>query len=421
MIQIKHILSIAIYFVFITASAQSDLFQINAELRPRLIIDDGYKTPKAKGDDTPVYSTQRTRLNFLFRNDKLETFISVQDVRIFGDDDNYKTSGVFGNTNSLCLHQAWVKLNIIEPLSLKVGRQQLLYDDQRILSTRNWNDYQVTYDALLAEYKTDQHRLHIGLSYNADNKASLLFAPEKFKSFDFIHYQYQFNQFTLSAIAILTGNTLTDVSKQVFYMGTYGANAVYKSNKANARFSAYYQHNLNNIGGNVSAACISAYAEVEMIEKLSLGLGYDYLSGNDEASASTTNHRFDILYGRRHGWYGYMDYYSTTPQQGLQDCMAKLSYNPQKELSIEMHYHYFLLAADKFDTSNPTIKLSMQLGNELDLKMKWKVYQEATLEFGYSIYGTTDTLEQLKKVNGEDLKTPQFCYFMLTIQPSVLF
>ncbi len=421
MIQFKYLICGTILLFAITATAQNDTLQISAELRPRGIVDNGYKIPKTKSDVTPIYSTQRTRLNVLFCNDKFESYIALQDVRLWGDDNNYKGNGVFGNTESLSLHQAWVKLKLIETLSIKIGRQLFSYDDQRIISGRNWNDYQVTYDAILAEYKTGKHRFHLGLSYNVDNKTDLLFPNEKFKTFDFIHYQYQLDNFILSGIAVATGNTLTDITERVFYRGTYGINANYKTNISHVRLSAYYQHNLNDINGTTSAFCISAYTEHKLVEKLSLGLGYDFLSGNDETLTSTTNNRFDILYGRRHGWYGYMDYFSTTPQQGLQDCIARLTYKPKKDVNLELHYHYFMLAADKFDSDNPSKKLNRQLGNELDFKLKWKFNQMAELECGYSIYGTTNTLEQIKNINSEDLKIPQFCYVMLTIKPSLWF
>ena len=132
-----------------------------------ITIDNGYGTPQLKGESTPLYITQRTRLNAGFQKDKVESYISLQDVRLWGEDNNYKSSGVYGNTESLSLHQGWVKLNLNKMLSLKIGRQLFSYDDQRIISARNWNDYQVTYDALLAEIKASKHRLHIRItSYN---------------------------------------------------------------------------------------------------------------------------------------------------------------------------------------------------------------------------------------------------------------
>ena len=420
MLRLKYIAGIVILLFSLISSAQNDKFQISGELRPRILVDNGYKSPKIKGESSPVYTTQRTRLNAKFNNEKLDVYISLQDVRFWGGEDNYNASGVYGNTESISLHQAWAKLKIAELISLKIGRQIFSYDDQRILSARNWNDYQISYDALLAEYKTDKHRLHLGLSYNSDNKTDLLYPSVKIKTLDFLHYQYKLDELTLSGIVVVTGNTLTDTTEQVFFKATYGTNAIYTTDKTNARLSAYYQHHINEIGGNISAFCISAYIERNIIEQLRFGLGIDYLSGNDDNSASTTNNRFDILYGRRHGWYGYMDYFNATPQQGLQDYMAKLTYKPTDNLDIQLHGHYFLLAADIYDNSNSAEMLNRQLGQELDLIMKWKFHKMANLEFGYSLYGTTNTLAIIKGVSNEDLKTPQFCYLMLTIKPSTM-
>ena len=323
--QLRYVLSSVMFLFALTATAQNDTLEVSAELRPKVLVDDGYRTPRPKDEGTLVYASQRTQLNAFFRHDRLESYISVQDVRLLGTDDNYSSSGAFGNTESFSLHQAWVKFNIAEPLSLKIGRQTFAYDDQRIISLGNWGDYQAGYDALLAEYNVDKHSVHLALSYNANNKTDLLYPHDKFKTFNFIHYEYQIGKLALSGIAVVTGNTLTDTTQRLFYRGTYGTNLVYKTSLSNARLSAYYQHNLNEIGVKTSAFSLSAYGERKLIEKLSFGLGYDYLSGNSETSLSATNNRFDILYGTRHTYYGYMDYFSNTPQQWLQDCMAKFT------------------------------------------------------------------------------------------------
>ncbi len=404
----------------ISATAQTNNLEIGAELRPRSLVDNGYSIPKSTKTGTPVYTTQRTRLNAGFTNDKLETFISFQDVRLWGGDDNYKSSGSYGNTESLCLHQGWVKLWIGNRFSLKIGRQLFSYDDQRILSARNWNDYQVTYDALLLEYKTDKHIINLGLTYNAESKNNNLLSEDKYKTYDFIHYQFHSQNFRASSIAVITGKTISDTTETVALKGTYGSNLNYKSGKFNAHIAAYYQHNLNDLAGKNSAYCFSVYAEQKLIDKLSAGLGLDYLSGNDATTTSDTDHQFDILYGRRHSYYGYMDYFSTIPDQGLADYMTKLTYKPAKAINVQLHYHYFRLAADRYSSESPSETTNRNLGQELDLKIKSKIHQLATLELGYSIYGMTNTLKQVKGVDAETLKPPQFCYIMLSVTPSVL-
>ena len=421
MIRLKHIAVLVMLYNFTISSASDDKLQISGELRPRVLVDNGYKSPKTTKENTPVYTTQRTRLNALFSNEKFDIYLSLQDVRLWGGGNNYNARGVYGNTESVSLHQAWAQLNITEALSLKIGRQIFSYDDQRILSRRNWNDYQVSYDAILAEYKTSKHHFHLGLSYNSENKTDLSYPSEKFKTLNFLHYQYKLDNLKLSGIAVVTGNTLADTSEVIFLKATYGANINYTTDKTNAHLSAYYQHHMNNNRDKISAFCISAYLEQNFIKQLSFGLGLDYLSGNNDNSTSTSNNRFDILYGRRHGWYGHMDYFSTTPQQGLQDYMAKMTYKPAHNIAIELHGHYFKLAADLYDSQNIHKKMSAKLGQEVDLIMKWKFHKMGNLECGYALYKTTSTLTSLKGVDNAGLKTPQYCYLMLTVKPLMKF
>ncbi|MDA3892587.1 MAG: alginate export family protein [Salinivirgaceae bacterium] len=418
MIQLKTILSSAMFLFALAATAQDDKLQISAELRPRIIVDGGYAAPKAKEDETPVYTTQRTRLNALFASEKFESYVSLQDVRLWGADNNYKSSGVYGNTESLSLNQAWTKFEFKKDLSIKIGRQLFAYDDQRVISSRNWNDYQVTYDALLFEYKKEKHLFNLGLTYNAQSKNDMFYPEQKFKTFDFLYYKHQLDKLSFSGIAIITGNTISDTTQQVYYRGTYGANIIYKHQLSNIRTSLYYQHNLTEIGERTSAYCFSLFGEYEFLKHLNIGLGIDYLSGNDETSEEITNTQFDLLYGRRHSWYGYMDYFSTTPEQGLQDCMLKIRYNFFQKMSLNIDWHYFLLSADRYDVTNASALVSRQLGQEIDLKLNWDFYSGATFECGYSFYNLTETLKQVKNVNNENLRFPQFCYLMITIKPS---
>jgi hypothetical protein len=403
----------------ISAFAQDEKINISSEIRTLSIVDGGYKALKMKDDCYLIYTSQRTRINLKYSSKKIVSYLSFQDVRLWGDDNVFTTSGILGNSESLSLHQAWIKYQVNDLFKIKLGRQILSYDDQRILSSRGWNDYQITYDAFLLEYKTDLHRLHIGLSCNNDNKNNNFYPSEKFKLFDFMHYQYSQDKFLYSGIAVITGNTLTDTTTAVCYRGTYGVNVKYQSKYFNARLSAYYQHNLNSMVTNISAYCLSLFLEKRCTDKFNVGLGLDYVSGNDEVDGLSLDNRFDILYGRRHGYYGYLDYYSTIPEQGLQDYMIKMSYQAKKELVFFVDWHCFMLSANKYDIYNPYIKLNYQLGQEVDLKINWQLFDKGSINFGWSIYNTTNTFKQLKQVSGVDLHIQHFCYLMLSFKPSV--
>ena len=402
--------------------SQDKTFNIGLEFRPRILIDNGYKTPKSINENTTAYITQRTRLNIVYKNDKLETYISVQDIRFWGGDNIYKGSGAFGNTGSLNLHQAWFSFKPSLTLSIKTGRQLFKYDDQRILASRNWNDYQITYDALLFQFNDKINRLDVGLTWNSETTKSFIYPDEKFKVFDFIRYEREQNNFNLSVIGLLTGNTINDTTESIYLRGTYGLNLNYMKDDFKIITSVYYQNSLNNFGQNINAYCFSISTKQNIFQKkASIGIGLDYLSGNDETNIDndyqSTNHRFDILYGRRHGWYGYMDYFSTTPEQGLQDYIIKTEYLFIKNLTLQLDYHYFLMAAYKYNLEDTALKLNKNLGHEFDFTLKWKIIKEASLQAGYSFFLMNNSLKQIKEVHNEELRFPQFAYIMITLKP----
>ena len=396
---------------------------ISAELRPRLIIDDGYKSPKIKDNNTVPYITQRTRLNVNKKSDLLDAYISIQDIRYWGDEDNYKSSGALSNTKSLDLNEAWFKYKPSDLLTFKIGRQIFKYDDQRIISSRGWNDYQVKYDALLFVYQDSLNKLDLGISYNSETNKNLLYPEDKFRTFDFIRYERLLNNFTISAISVITGNTTSDTTEAITLKGTHGANLNYKYKYSKVRISGYYQHNLDKKQKDVSAYSISFYVTQKINNKIKIGTGIDYLSGQDENNGldyQNTNHAFDILYGRRHGWYGYMDYFSTMPEQGLQDYMIKSEFKIVKNTTCQIDYHHFQLAADKINPDLVDKVINRNLGDEIDFTIVWNPIKEMTLQAGYSFYLLTKSTGIIKGIDNKNARFPQFFYTMITISPKIL-
>jgi Alginate export len=395
---------------------------IGAELRPRALFNSGYVSPLPADLAPRMYVTQRSRLNADFKSGIFESYISFQDVRFWGGDKQFKASGSYGNTGSMSLHQGWFLVKPVSWLSLKVGRQLLSYDDQRILASRGWNDSQVTYDAVLASAESGKNRVDLGLSWNAESKNMAWVDPQKFRTFDFLRYQRKMEALSWSAIALLTGNYRDDSTELVRYRATWGSNLEWKLPGLEGRGSFYYQHHLNQVGGQVSAFCGSLIFGVPVIrERMKLSAGLDYVSGQDGLSTESgyleTNHAFDLLYGRRHGWYGYMDYFSNMPAQGLQDYMLKAQYKLSGQVLLKGDYHYFRLAAAMFDPRTPGQVANPHLGHELDLTLVWTISKEAVLQAGYSFLVPGKTLELMKQVEGISTRFPQFSYVMLTLKP----
>lgn len=418
--------NLKLFFLFLLMIMSSEVFSqmiLDGEFRPRMMIDNGYKSIRLSSDPTLVYISQRSRVNLGYKSDKLETYFSVQDVHYWGDDDMYSTSSVSGNTKGINLYQAWVVLKPTSEIALKIGRQQLSYDDQRLLSARNWGEYQVTYDAALFTWNKDNKKVDVAASWNTSGSSDALYPKGKIKLIDFARYEQTVDKFTLSGIVLISGNTKADTIADVALTGSYGLNVLYKIDGFDARFSGYYQNNLNNVSGVMNAYCLSVYArKLFLKDKASLGIGADLYSGNDgtnsDATYKSAQHKFNSLYGNRHGLLGYQDFYTSIPDQGVQDYMLKSEYKASKDLLLQADYHFFFLNNKSYDAVNTTEVANKNLGSELDLTLQWKFMKDVTLQAGYSSYQTSDTFIKLKKVYGKNIRYPQFAYLMLSVKPT---
>jgi hypothetical protein len=418
----KTIISIILAMFINIAFSQEKKLTLGFEYRPRAIVNNGYQMPKLAEDKTVLSVSQRTRINFAFERDKLKTYISVQDVRLWGDDNHYSKTVTLGNSESLRIHQAWFSLNLKKNLSIKVGRQIFNYDDERILSGRRWNDYQVTYDAAMFTLNKKGHKLDIALSWNTESTKSNLYPVNKLRLLDFIRYERRLRNVNLSAIALLSGNNMNNNSDKIYLRGTYGLNCDYSNHDFIFKASAYYQHNVNDNGMDVSAYALSVLAIQKLYDdKFSWGMGVDYLSGQDEKAPGYTGtmHNFDLLFGKRHGGYGYMDMFNITPIQGLTDGMIKTEYKSSKKTLIQADFHWFYMNGDKFDETDIRNELNKNIGQELDLTFKWKIMKDIKLQAGYSMYFMTKSFKQIKGVNNKNTDLPIFGYIMITVNPKI--
>ena len=122
-------------------------FSLQGQLRTRTELRNGYGTLNATGSDAAFFTSQRARLTFGYKWDRLNFNFSVQDVRVWGQD-----ASTINNSdgNKLMVHEAWAEVTLmniadstikakgIDNLSLKIGRQALIYDDVRLLGDLDW-------------------------------------------------------------------------------------------------------------------------------------------------------------------------------------------------------------------------------------------------------------------------------------------
>lgn len=120
------------------------------EQRDPIAYADVAATPPDEMTTDQDVTLTRIRLHLrISLHDAIEIFIQPQDQRTWGDE-----ASVLSDETNLDLHQGYVEVGnlLTEGLSLKVGRQELSYGDQRLVSPLDWSNVGRAWDAAKLRY-----------------------------------------------------------------------------------------------------------------------------------------------------------------------------------------------------------------------------------------------------------------------------
>jgi len=114
-------------------------------------------------DDT--FLLQRFRLGLTVKpSDWIKTYVQGQDTRAI-DTKTDNVPFVLGSEgdDSFDLRQAYAEVgNLTEfPVSLKVGRQELAYGDERLVGASDWNNFSRTFDAVKLHYQNTEQKFWV--------------------------------------------------------------------------------------------------------------------------------------------------------------------------------------------------------------------------------------------------------------------
>jgi hypothetical protein len=430
-------LIIPLIIILISTEANAQL-EISAELRTRGEAVNAYKFLPDSTTEAEFFVTQRTRITANYKKDFYETHISIQDVRYWGGEDNFTKAGVWSNTHGLDIYEAWAKFNLNENNFLKIGRQELRYDDERLLSWRNWNQYGITYDAFIYGYRRKDWKMDLGLSYNnfgTDDKNNIYFdgsTTRRMKTLNFLHLNREFDKFNASLNFISAGYHKGLTSNVIYLTNTIGFYLKYKAKSFMVDGNAYMQSGKSYAGKDIEGAYLLALnTETYLMDKkLSLKAGVDYFSGadgtNTDSLYNTQHHNFNLMYGARYKYNGNQNMFilmdSHTKNGGLTDIHFGLNYKKSKKHIFDLNYHLFSTSEKVFKQINPVSNereyYDQSLGSEIDLIYTYKVSKELVIKTGFSYYLSNSTIESFKGVQG-DVGSPYWGWVMFSFKPTL--
>lgn len=435
-------------------------FTATGQIRERTELRAGQGTLQKVGDKAGLFNSQRARLNIGFTGYRFKVFMALQDVRVWGQDASSINRTTIEANNGILLHEAWGEIMLndttstIQNISLKVGRQEISYDDQKVLGGLDWLQQGRRHDAIVFKFANKGWIADVGAAFNQNKESNTgtiyngvptaygagtngigtmyksfqyAYLGKKFSFGDlsFLFFKDDFNKYT----SVTSGTPA--VTTKVYGEGVWSRNTTgfyFNTNptrKINLTGSVYHQGGHDKDGRSISANLASVIATFQVGRKLFVGPGIDYLSGTDGTKAVTATSQsnlFDPLYGTPHKFWGSMDYFYAANgfgKQGLLNYFFKAKYNMRDNLTLHLDVHAFEAASSLSNSTGG--KLDSYLGTELDLLVKYNLTKMINIEAGYSIMKATNSMASaaVKNVTNPDL-SPQFAYVMLNIKPNFL-
>lgn len=312
------------YLLFFLTFTLSSLSQINIEgqVRPRSEYRNGFKTLNGENRNPAFFTEQRTRLNLGFQKDNYELYISLQDVRIWGETSQiYKADPTLSNIN-----QGWGKYNFNQNFSFKIGRQAWSYDGQRFLGGLDWAQQGRSHDGLLLSFlnNSKNFRADVGLAYNQNPASQGVVEPglltsnfyngnANYKTAAFTWLNYKLNNLNASLLIHNDGRQV-QADSSMSYRQTFGLTVNGKSSVLDYGGEFYYQMGENATGKELAAFMFNAYLKLKT-RLTPIELGVDYLSGNSLDDLEQDN-AFNPLYGTNHKFYGFMTFFMLETHTG---------------------------------------------------------------------------------------------------------
>jgi hypothetical protein len=360
--------------------------------------------------DVDFLVRQRIRFDVKAKlSDDLSAFVQFQDSRLWGGEG--ATNSDFFNVD---LHQAYIQADRIltDALSLRIGRQELSYGDERLVGAFDWNNVGRSFDAIKAVYAkkrwsadifaarvNDEHDSGFFFRVGEDGSGFFSLPPHQefygayLKFFnDSPNHKLEAYGFFLRDSRIATGEfgRIRRDSTGIYTVGTR------QELKSDSGF--YYDGEVAFQTGHRGPDGHKALALAARLGKYfksarspHFGFEYDFATGDGD-SQDGRSREFINLFPNNHRHYGYMDFLGW---RNMHDFRLGFGFNPVSRLSFDADYHKFLLHKGDGRWSNAegitlgfdrTGSSGKDIGQEVDFTLGFPYKEHLKFITGYSLF-----------------------------------
>jgi hypothetical protein len=342
-------------FLIMEISAQ-EKYNADVNIRQRFELSDKSFLSKDKAAGVNVL---RSRLGLTFKaSENVTAYAQLQDSRGFGTEMSPLTDG---SADAFDLHQGFILVNNFFdlPLSMKLGRQEVAFGNERLIGAVGWHNIGQSFDGVrftampgfgsidVFNFKVSESSAQgdagdknlIGVWANLNNISESV-KPQVYVLLDKIIGPGRQNLFTIGTQTDATFNTVSISAEYAMQLGNHDANT------------------------DISANMFALNGTVDLSPFKLMG-GVDYLSGQDQSNKRTI---FNTLYATNHKFYGYMDYFLNIPLHtsglGLTDIHVKAAYKISEKVNSLMAVHIL-------NSSEDNVNGDSTFGKEVDIILNY--------------------------------------------------
>ncbi len=441
-----------LFLLMISADLFAQNVTIDGVFRPRFENRHGYGTIFPEDAKAANFVSQRSRLGIKFANDKFKVGFSLQNVGVWGETGTLSKYDI----NGTAVHEAWGEVLFSKMFSLKAGRQEIIYDDQRIFGNVDWAQQGRSHDAAIFTINpNDNNHIDVGIAYNALQESLYKqdYMRTNYKTLQYVHWHGSFGKFGISALALnngmpyqnldsLSNNGDAHFSEKVAFSRTVGPRLSFENDLIQTNLAYYSQFGKRTvlggaeIGGDTTMKISAIYFGIDIYFKLAkmftIGAGYEFLSGNNEKDnyesglGKEVENAFTPFYGTNHKFNGWMDYFyvgNHSNSVGLTDLYFPFKFKKDK-ISAMIIPHIFSTASvlyrsekdDGFNDTGVMKEYGRFLGTELDFAFGYAFTNSVEIKAGYSVMFATESLEVLKDTQKD--KANIWGWVMLVFKPT---
>jgi hypothetical protein len=315
------------------------------------------------------------------------------------------------------LNQGFFDINFLigpEPLTLRVGRQELSYGKERLVGVLDWANVPRRFDGAKLFYHTPQFdidafwtkpvvfmyqpftsrwtpQIDEGLTRKPDeyreegqffgvystlkgipNHALDLYFLGLTDTGDLRNVNGHFGDLTLFTMGSRLGGTIGNFDHDTEFAGQWGT---WAGDEIKAWMIA------NEVGYTLKA--------VPMAPRI--GTGVDFATG-DKTGGDRTIQTFNQLFPTGHAFLGYMD---IVGRQNVFSPNVNFSFKPLKDVTVKAFYYHFWLASDTDALYNaggvatrrdPSGAAGRDVGDEFDITANWRIDAHSSVLLGFSYF-----------------------------------